>query len=104
MHTGQNISRIRELLGIKQESLAQELNVSQQTISKIEQTEQLNQSTVERIAKALKVSITMLTEFDEQKVRQIILGQQANMNGACYCLNGSLRYSNKLSINKNSPV
>jgi DNA-binding XRE family transcriptional regulator len=41
MHVGKNIGKIRELLGIKQESLALTLKISQQTISKIEQTANL---------------------------------------------------------------
>ena len=39
MHIGRKISRIRELRGIKQETLAQELGVSQQAVSKLEQSE-----------------------------------------------------------------
>ena len=38
-HIGRKISRIRELRGIKQEALAAELKVSQQTISRLEQSE-----------------------------------------------------------------
>jgi transcriptional regulator with XRE-family HTH domain len=43
MHVGKNIGKIRELLGIKQESLAFTLKISQQTISKIEQTANLRE-------------------------------------------------------------
>ena len=36
IHLGRKISRIRELRGMKQESLATELGISQQAISKLE--------------------------------------------------------------------
>ena len=66
MHIGKNISKIRELLGIKQESLAFTLKISQQTISKIEQTENLRENTVERIAYALGVSTSMIYKYSDQ--------------------------------------
>lgn len=66
MHIGKNIAKIRELLGIKQESLAFTLKISQQTISKIEQTENLRENTVERIAIALGVSTSMIYKYSDQ--------------------------------------
>lgn len=66
MHIGKNIAKIRELLGIKQESLAFTLKISQQTISKIEQTENLRENTVERIANALGVSTSMIYKYSDQ--------------------------------------
>ena len=41
-HIGRKIARIRELRGMKQETLAQELGISQQSISHIEQSETLD--------------------------------------------------------------
>jgi len=38
LHIGRKISRIRELRGMKQEALAAELGISQQAVSKIEQS------------------------------------------------------------------
>lgn len=66
MHTGKNIGKIRELLGIKQESLAVTLKISQQTISKIEQTANLTEQTVERIAIAMGVSANMIYHYNDQ--------------------------------------
>jgi transcriptional regulator with XRE-family HTH domain len=74
MHVGKNISKIRELLGIKQESLALILKISQQTVSKIEQTANLREQTVERIAKALNVSPNMLLQYNEQLLIDFIKG------------------------------
>jgi transcriptional regulator with XRE-family HTH domain len=44
-HIGRKISRIRDIKGIKQDYLALELGVSQQTISKIEQSAEVDEST-----------------------------------------------------------
>jgi transcriptional regulator with XRE-family HTH domain len=38
LHIGRKISKIRELKGMKQETLALELGISQQAVSKMEQS------------------------------------------------------------------
>ena len=40
-HHGHSIKRVRDMLGIKQETLAAELNMTQQAFSKLEQKEQI---------------------------------------------------------------
>ena len=40
-HIGRKIGRIRELRGMKQEALAAELGISQQSISQLEQSERI---------------------------------------------------------------
>jgi len=47
-HIGRKISRIREIRGIKQDHLAIELGISQQTISKIEQSETVEEEHLAR--------------------------------------------------------
>lgn len=39
LHLGRRVERLREIVGMKQETLAQALGVSQQAISKMEQSE-----------------------------------------------------------------
>ena len=56
IHQGRNAKRIREIAGIKQETLALQLGLSQQSISQIEQREVLDSKTLEELAKALNVS------------------------------------------------
>lgn len=68
MHIGRKISRIREIRGIKQDYLAIELGVSQQTISKIEQSEEVEDSTLEKIAKILGVSPEGIKNFNEESL------------------------------------
>lgn len=67
-HVGRKISRIREIKGIKQEYLATELGVSQQTISKIEQSEDVEDSTLEKIANALGITIEGIKNFTEEAI------------------------------------
>lgn len=68
MHIGRKISRIREIRGIKQDFLAIELGVSQQTISKIEQSEDVEDSTLEKIATVLGVTVEGIKSFTEEGI------------------------------------
>ena len=71
-HLGRKISRIRELLGIKQETLAEQLGITQQAVSKIEQSEQVEDATLEKVAKALGVSGEAIRNFSEEAVINIV--------------------------------
>lgn len=72
MHLGRKISRIRELRGMKQEALATELGISQQAISKLEQSEEIEDSTLEKIASALGLPTEAIRNFNEEAVFNII--------------------------------
>ena len=67
-HIGYKIGRIRELRGLKQEFVAHELNLSQQTISKIEQSETVEDQILEQIASVLGVSAEGIKNFSEEAV------------------------------------
>src|SRR6478736_5722023 len=67
-HIGRKISRLRELRGMKQETLAEQLGISQQAVSKIEQSENVEEHTLERIAKALSVTPAAIKNFSEELV------------------------------------
>ncbi len=67
-HTGRKISRIRELRGMKQEALAQALGVSQQTISNIENSAEVEDKTLKMVAEALGVSAEAITNFSDEGV------------------------------------
>jgi len=71
-HIGRKISRLRELRGMKQEALAIELGVSQQAVSKLEQSESVEEEVLEKIAKALGVSAEGIKNFNEETVFNII--------------------------------
>ena len=67
-HIGRKISRIRELRGMKQEVLARDLGISQQAISKIEQSAEVEDSTLEKIAVALGVSPEAIKNYSDEAV------------------------------------
>lgn len=71
-HIGRNISRIRELRGMKQEALALAIGVSQQTISNIENSETVEEEKLIEIAKALNVSTEAIRNFNEDSILNII--------------------------------
>lgn len=50
VHHGRNIKRLCEMLGIKQDSLAIELNITQAAVSKLENKEEIEEDTLEKIA------------------------------------------------------
>ncbi|MCZ4223530.1 helix-turn-helix domain-containing protein [Pedobacter rhodius] len=68
MHLGRKISRIRELRGLKQDFLASELGISQQAVSKLEQSEDIEDSTLEKIAKILGVTKEAVLQFSDEAV------------------------------------
>lgn len=72
IHIGRKISRIRELRGMKQEALATLLGVSQQSISKIEQSAEVEDLALDKIAVALGVSPEAIKNFNEDAVLNII--------------------------------
>lgn len=52
-HLGRKVGRLREFLGIKQEVVADQLGISQQAISKLEQGKHIEDATLERTGKVL---------------------------------------------------
>lgn len=66
-HIGRKISRIRELRGMKQEALAAELGISQQSVSHLEQSESIEDEKLEKVAKALGVTKDVINNFSEER-------------------------------------
>jgi len=84
IHEGHNIKRIREILGIKQDALAVELGLSQQSISALEQKEALDKDMLEKVAKALKISSEAIKNFNEEATYNNIAN---NFNDNSYLIN-----------------
>lgn len=72
LHIGRKISRIRELRGMKQETLAIELGISQQAVSKIEQTADVEDVVLNKVAVILGVTPEAIKSFSEDAVLNII--------------------------------
>ncbi|MNQ95265.1 Helix-turn-helix domain protein [compost metagenome] len=67
-HIGRNISRIRELRGMKQEALAIAIGVSQQSVSNIEGSETVDEEKLKAIAEVLGVSIEAIKNYSDETV------------------------------------
>lgn len=65
-HIGRQISRIRELKDMKQEALAQALGISQQSVSAIENSENIEEEKLKEVAKALGVAVEAIKNFSEE--------------------------------------
>jgi transcriptional regulator with XRE-family HTH domain len=91
IHQGRNIKRFREMLGIKQESLAATLGAdwNQKKISLLEAKELIDAPLLEEVAAALKVPVEAIENFDEEAAVNIIAntfqdGSVANAGTANY--------------------
>ena len=72
VHQGRAVKRIREILQVKQETLAEALSISQQSVSLLETKETIDPETLEQIAKTLKVPVEAIKNFDEEATVNII--------------------------------
>lgn len=72
IHEGQNVKRIREILGVKQDTLAFDLNISQQAISLLEQKESIDPAMLLEISKSLKVPVEAIKNFSDEHAVNII--------------------------------
>jgi transcriptional regulator with XRE-family HTH domain len=74
IHEGRNVKRFREMLGIKQEALAAALGDewNQKKISLLEAKDKLEAGILEDVAKALKVPVEAIQNFDEERAVNII--------------------------------
>jgi len=72
VHHGRNIKRLREMLGVKQEHIANELNMTQQAISKLEQKEQIEDEILERVSKVLNIPLDAIKNLNEDATTNYI--------------------------------
>ncbi|MBL1408823.1 helix-turn-helix domain-containing protein [Sphingobacterium faecale] len=83
---GPKISRLRELRGMKQEALATALGVSQQTVSNMERSVEIEEDLLDQVAQILGVTPDAIRNFDEEAVFNIInnFNDNSSNNGAIY--------------------
>ena len=65
VHHGRNVKRLREILGIKQDALADGINVSQQTVSRLESQEEIDNDMLSKIAKVLKIPVDVIKSYND---------------------------------------
>ncbi len=76
------VKRIRELLHIKQDVLADALNISQQSVSVLESKETIDSEQLEQIAKTLKVPVDAIKNLNEDAAIYNIQNNYDNSNPA----------------------
>ncbi|MFH6994301.1 XRE family transcriptional regulator [Flavobacterium sp. FlaQc-48] len=74
IHQGRNVKRFREMLGIKQETLAFDLGKewNQKKISMLEQKDVIEDDLLNQISNSLKIPVEAFQNFDEQQSINII--------------------------------
>ena len=87
---GRNVKRLREILGIKQEELAQRMSLSQQTVSRLESQDELDSEWLDKFANALHVPVESIEDFREEAAYNVFSGtwsdhasNHAHYNTAC---------------------
>ena len=83
-HIGRNISRIRELRGMKQEALAAAIGVSQQSVSNIEGSEIVDEEKLNAIAEVLGVTADGIKNYSDEAVFNIIGNTVNNHDNASF--------------------
>ena len=72
VHYGRNIKRLREMLGVKQETIAIELNMTQQAVSDLEKRCEINDEILEKISKVLNIPTDAIKNFSDEVAITII--------------------------------
>ncbi|MFH7017760.1 XRE family transcriptional regulator [Flavobacterium sp. FlaQc-47] len=74
IHQGRNVKRFREMLGIKQESLAYDLGEdwNQKKISMLEQKEIIEDNLLKQISNSMKIPVEAFQNFDQDQALNII--------------------------------
>lgn len=83
IHHGRNIKRFREMMGIKQESLAFELGPdwSQKKVSLLEQKEEVEEGLLRQVGEILRIPVEAFQNFDEEQAINIISNTFHNTHG-----------------------
>jgi transcriptional regulator with XRE-family HTH domain len=92
-HIGKKISRIRELRGMKQEALAAELGISQQAVSKIEQSADVEGDALNKIALALGVTSDAIKSFSEEAIFNYFNTFNDNSGAGAWSSHGTFNFN-----------
>ncbi|MDB5250661.1 MAG: helix-turn-helix domain protein [Segetibacter sp.] len=89
VHEGRNLKRIRDILGIKQSTLASELGDewNQKKISQLEDKEIIEPNLLDQIAEALKVPAQAIKDFSEESAYNIFGNTVTNNDNVAFIQN-----------------
>lgn len=76
MNIGRKIGRIRELRGMKQSTMAIELGIAQQNVSKLENRDEIGDKLLEKVANILGVKPQGIRNFKEGDLQEIVTCMQ----------------------------
>ena len=72
VHHGRNVKRLREMLGVKQDTLAVELNITQATMSKLEAKEEIEKDILQKIAQILKIPVEAIENYNDEGALNLV--------------------------------
>ena len=70
---GENIRQLRRMQGMNQRDLAEKMHVTQQTLSNIENSEDVDDATLERVAQALGIPAEIIKNYDHERTINYIV-------------------------------
>ncbi|WP_106831275.1 helix-turn-helix domain-containing protein [Parabacteroides pacaensis] len=79
---GANVRRWREWRNVNQDVLAEQIGVSQATLSGYEKRDKLEQEILDKIAKALNIPVEAITEMEESASINIVANSFADNSSA----------------------
>lgn len=68
LHIGRKIERVRKLRGLTQEEVGTGLGITKQAVSKLEQSEIIDEERLEQIATVLGVTLEGLKHFNDETI------------------------------------
>ena len=100
LHIGKKIERVRKLRGLTQEDIGAGLGISKQAVSKLEQSETIDEERLTQIAKVLGVTLEGLKGFKED----FVLYNTNNFNEGSSVNNSSVNNSYECTTNIHNPL
>jgi len=84
IHQGKNITRFRQMLGMKQDALASIMGEdwTQIKISRLETKEEIEPAILEEVSNAMKIPVDAIKNFDEDSAINIISNTVNNSDSA----------------------
>ena len=99
LHMGRKIERVRRLRGLTQTDLGDALGITKQAVSKMEQTEKIEDEKLKTIAEALGVTEDGLKSFNEERVLYNTMNFYDNSG-----VNASSVNANNIEVLNNFPI
>lgn len=100
LHIGRKIERVRKLRGMTQTEFGDVLGISKQAVSKMEQTEQMDENRIIEIAKALGVTEDGLKKFNEETVLYNTINFYENCGVSTSAVSNTHTFNNNFPLEK----